>query len=43
MKSLLFSLITIAIFAGCSAAEFNAGADGIGNDISGAFNSSKDK
>jgi len=43
MKSLLLSFIVLAIFAGCSAAEFNAGADSIGNDVSNAFNSSNDK
>ena len=42
MKSLLLSLAVLAIFAGCSAAEFNAGADSIGSDISKAFNDSKD-
>jgi len=30
------------ILGGCSAKEFNAGADGIGNDIKNAFEGSRD-
>jgi len=31
------------LLGGCSAKEFNAGVDGIGNDISNAFDGSRDK
>jgi uncharacterized protein YcfL len=42
MKYLIFSVLTIFVLAGCSAKEFNEGVDSITNDISNAFNSSKD-
>ena len=40
-----YTLITLAfsfLFLGCSAKEFNAGADSITSDITGAFEDSKD-
>ena len=42
MKILLLTLAFIAIFAGCSAKEFNSGVDSISGDISKAFNDSRD-
>lgn len=42
MKYLLFTLTTILVFGGCSVKEFNAGVDSVSNDISKAFNDSKD-
>lgn len=43
MRALLLALITLSIFAGCSAKEFKEGAQGIGSDISNAFERAKDK
>jgi hypothetical protein len=42
-KYLLISIFSLFIFVGCSAKEFNSGVDSIGNDISNAFEGSKDK
>ncbi len=42
MKYILLTLATLFIFAGCSAKEFNAGVDGMTNDVTKAFNGSKD-
>ncbi|MFT7860357.1 MAG: membrane lipoprotein lipid attachment site-containing protein [Sulfurimonas sp.] len=42
MKQIIFSILTLFLLSGCSAKEFKEGADGIANDISNAFNSSKD-
>ena len=42
VKYILIALISVSIFFGCTAAEFNAGTDSIGSDITDAFNGSKD-
>ncbi|WP_428738029.1 hypothetical protein [Sulfurimonas sp.] len=42
MKYLIFSLLSLFILTGCSAKEFNEGVDSVTNDISNAFNNSKD-
>ncbi len=42
MKHIVLAILTLFILAGCSAKEFSDGAEGIVNDISNAFNSSKD-
>ncbi|WP_304546071.1 lipoprotein [Sulfurimonas microaerophilic] len=42
MKQIIFSIITLFLLAGCSAKEFNEGVNSITNDVSNAFNSSKD-
>lgn len=42
IKYILIALIGTFLFAGCSAKEFNAGADSITSDITGAFEGSKD-
>ena len=43
MRTLLLSIITISIFAGCSAKEINAGVDSVTGDIKNAFEKGKDK
>ncbi len=42
VKYILIALISVSIFFGCTAAEFNVGADSIGSDTTDAFNGSKD-
>ncbi|MDH4944955.1 hypothetical protein [Sulfurimonas sp. C5] len=42
MKPIILAIFTLLILNGCSAKEFNEGVDSITNDISNAFNSSKD-
>ncbi len=42
MKTLLLTIITISIFAGCSAKEINAGVDSVTGDIKNAFEKGKD-
>ncbi len=43
MKTILLSLAFLAIFAGCSAKEFNDGVNSITGDVSKTFDDSKDK
>ena len=43
MKYALLTIVTLLIFAGCSAKEFNEGVDSITGDITNAFENSKDK
>ncbi len=42
MKLILLGIIGIFVLTGCSAKEFNDGVDSITNDISKAFEESKD-
>lgn len=42
MKHIIFSILTLYLLSGCSVKEFNDGVDSITNDISEAFNNSKD-
>ena len=42
MKNLLLIFSLLLMLVGCSAKEFNAGVDSVTNDISTAFNKSKD-
>lgn len=43
MKVLFLTMITLLLFTGCSAKEFNEGVDSITRDVSNAFEGSKDK
>ncbi|OHE05593.1 MAG: hypothetical protein A2525_08595 [Sulfurimonas sp. RIFOXYD12_FULL_36_11] len=43
MRTLLLAIITISIFAGCSAKEINSGVDSVTGDIKNAFEKGKDK
>lgn len=43
MKLFFLSLVTLALFAGCSAKEFNEGVESITSDISNAFEEGRDK
>lgn len=43
MKTIFLTIITLVIFSGCSAKEFNEGLDSIGTDITNAFEGSRDK
>ncbi|WP_281276912.1 hypothetical protein [Sulfurimonas crateris] len=42
MRFLLITAAALLIFLGCSAKEFKEGAEGIKNDITNAFEGSKD-
>ncbi|WP_193113052.1 lipoprotein [Sulfurimonas marina] len=42
MKHIIFSILTLFLLSGCSAKEFNEGVNSITNDVSNAFNGSKD-
>jgi len=41
-KIMMVAVFAIAMLAGCSAKEFNAGADSMTSDITNAFEGSKD-
>ncbi|MFA5233215.1 MAG: hypothetical protein WC390_02365 [Sulfurimonas sp.] len=43
MKTIFLTIITLVIFSGCSAKEFNEGLDSIGTDITNAFEGGRDK
>jgi uncharacterized protein YcfL len=43
MRALFLISMTMLIFIGCSAKEFNKGVDSITGDITNAFEKSKDK
>ncbi len=43
IKNILITLAVGILFAGCSAKEFNAGADSIMSDVANAFENSRDK
>ncbi|MDD3818056.1 MAG: hypothetical protein PHI89_08210 [Thiovulaceae bacterium] len=43
MKLFFLSLVTLTLFVGCSAKEFNEGVDSITSDISTAFEEGRDK
>ena len=42
-KFTLLALLTLLLFGGCSAKEFNEGVDSISGDISEKFDEGKDK
>lgn len=41
-KYLIISILSLLIFIGCSAKEFNSGVDSITSDVTNAFEESKD-
>lgn len=43
MRTLFLTTMTMLMFMGCSAKEFNEGVDSITGDITNAFEKSKDK
>jgi hypothetical protein len=43
IRFIITSILTIAIFSGCSVKEFNEGVDSITNDISTKLEEGKDK
>lgn len=43
MKTIFLTILTMIIFWGCSAKEFNEGLDSIGTDITNAFEGARDK
>jgi hypothetical protein len=43
MKTIFLTIITLVIFSGCSAKEFNEGVDSITTDITNAFEGARDK